>query len=221
MFLHILPFFLLFAFATVIPLTQAQSPEELQSRIEQNNNEIEKLRQEIINLQNDLNTTSTQKQTLQSAVKAIDLNIQKLPKSISLTQVHIQQKDAEIRTPSGDISDATGNIGSARAQIAGSLRELQVIDSQPLVLTLLAGGSLSSMFDDIDTIKAPRSQLQNHIEDLSNLRSGLEVDKTDAEGKRRELATLTQTLSREKQGLAIARNEQNKLLEETKNKESN
>lgn len=220
MFLRTLPVaFAIVALLFITP-TYAQTPEEIQAQIEKQNSEIEKLRQEIIQLQSDLNTNNAQKQTLQSAVKAIDLNIQKLTKSISLTQTQISQKDKEITTISGDISHTAGNIDTTRAQVAGSLRELQTMDKEPLVLTLLAGGTVASIFDEITTLETLRSNLQNKIEDLSSLKQGLEVDKTDAEGKRQELAALNQTLSREKQGLAIARSEQNKLLEETKNKES-
>src|SRR3989344_5120236 len=145
MFPRTLLFFLLAALLPLIPAAGAQAPGELQTQIEKNNGEIEKLRQEIIQLQNDLNANNAQKQTLQTAVKSIDLNIQKLTKSISLTQAKIQQKDKEIAMLSGDISNTAGGIISTRAQVAGSLRELQMVDTQPMALTLLAGGSLSSM----------------------------------------------------------------------------
>ncbi len=209
-----------FIIVSLAAMVHAQIPEELQSQIEKNNSEIEKLRQEILQLQGELNATNAQKQTLQTAVKAIDLNIQKLTKSISLTQAQIAQKDKEIGVLSGDITTTAGNISVARGQVANSLRQLAAADQQPLVLAMLAGGTLSSMFDEIATLETLRSNIQNRIEDLSSLKADLEVDKTDAEGKRRELASLNQTLTREKQGLAIARAEQNKLLEETKNKES-
>lgn len=199
---------------------QAETADEIQAEIDRNATQVEKLKQEIVKLQSELNATNAQKQTLQTAIKSIDLNIQKLSKSISLTETQIKTKDQEISALSGDISRATGSIGSARQQIAGSLRELDTIDTKPLVFSLLAGGSLSGVFDDIDTLESLRSSLQLHIEDLSNLKVDLEVDKTDAEGKRQELAALNTTLSNEKRGLAVARSEQDKLLQETKNKES-
>jgi murein DD-endopeptidase MepM/ murein hydrolase activator NlpD len=199
---------------------QAQSNDDIQAQIDHNASQVEKLKAEIAALQKDLNATNAQKQTLQTAVKSIDLNIQKLTKSISLTEAQIKAKDAEISEISGDISQTNGTINSARSQIAGSLRELSQIDQRPLVFSMLAGASLSNMFDDVENLESLRSSLQNHIEDLSNLKVDLEVDKTSAESKRKELAGLHQTLANEKRGLAVAREEQNKLLEETKNKES-
>jgi len=212
-----------FALLTVIStgvVVHAQSSDDIQAAIDRNAGQVQKLKEEIQKLQTELNATNAQKQTLQTAVKSIDLNIQKLTKSISLTEAQIKAKDTEIHTISGDITNATGSIGTARDQIAGSLRELSFIDKRPLVLSMLAGASLSSIFDETDTLESLRSDLQLRIEDLSSLKVVLEVDKTDAEGKRRELASLNQTLANDKKGLALARAEQNKLLDETKNKES-
>lgn len=201
-------------------VVHAQSTDDIQAEINRNTSQVEKLKQEIAELQKQLNSTNAQKQTLQTAVKSIDLNIQKLTKSISLTEAQIKAKDGEISEISGDINTASGSITTARKQIAGSLRELSLMDQRPLVLTMLAGASLSNIFEDAENLESLRSNLQNHIEDLSNLKVDLEVDKTSAESKRKELAGLHQNLANEKRGLAVARNEQNKLLEETKNKES-
>ncbi len=210
----------LLALTSTAFVVHAQTNDEIQAEINRNASQVQKLREEIQKLQSELNATNAQKQTLQTAVKSIDLNIQKLTKSITLTEAQIKAKDSEINAISGDISQASGSIGTARQQIAGSLRELSLIDKRPMVLSMLAGASLSGIFDETDTIESLRSSLQLRIEDLSNLKVDLEVDKTDAEGKRRELAALNQTLANEKKGLAVARSEQNKLLEETKNKES-
>jgi murein DD-endopeptidase MepM/ murein hydrolase activator NlpD len=212
--------FALLAVVSTGVVAHAQSNDDIQAEISRNADQVEKLKAEIAQLQKDLNATNAQKQTLQTAVKSIDLNIQKLTKSISLTETQIKAKDAEISEISGDITQTSGTIDSARNQIAGSLRELSSMDQQPLVLTMLAGASLSNIFDNAETLESLRSSLQNHIEDLSNLKVNLEVDKTSAEGKRRELSGLHQTLANEKKGLAVARGEQNKLLEDTKNKES-
>lgn len=201
-------------------VVHAQSSDEIQAQIDHNASQVEKLKAEIAALQKDLNATNAQKQTLQTAVKSIDLNIQKLTKSITLTETQIKAKDAEISEISGSISTASGSMNTARKQIAGSLRELSQIDQRPLVLSMLSGSSLSNMFDDVENLESLRSSLQNHIEDLSNLKVDLEVDKSSAEEKRRELAGLHQTLANEKRGLAVAREEQNKLLKETASKES-
>jgi murein DD-endopeptidase MepM/ murein hydrolase activator NlpD len=199
----------------------ADSATDLQNQIDISNNQIAQLKDEIAKLQNDLNAISKQKQTLQTAVTQLNLNIQKLQKSITLTQAQITQKDREIYSLSGSIATTTGAITTTQGQVADSLRQLEAVDSQPLVVTFLGGGTLSDFFDQAAGLTTLRTELQNKIVNLSSLKSNLETNKNTAEGKRRELAALNRNLSEQKQGLAIARDSQNKLLQETKNQESN
>ncbi len=203
-----------------VGFVRAQSAEELQTQISENNKQIEQLKAEIAKLQSDLNATSKQKQTLQTAVTELNLNIQKLTKSITLTQAEIKEKDREISNLSGSISETSERIGRSQDQVGNSLRQLDMADTQPQVLTLLTGGTLSQFFDEAANLTALRIELENKIRELSTLKEEYQTDKDVAEEKRAELAGLQRQLNEQKQGLAISRDEQNKLLTETKNKES-
>lgn len=209
------------AYAVFFPLTSyAATAEEIQAQIDAQNSQIEQLKAEIAKLQTDLTVVGTQKKTLQSAVQEITLNIQRLQKSITLTETQIKQKDLEISKLSGTIATTSESIGNSQHQIAGTLRNLAESDAQPLVIVYLSGGTLSSFFDETASIAAVRNSLQTRIHELSELKVDLEESKGAAEGKRKELATLKANLNNQKQGLAAARDSQNKLLSETKNKES-
>ncbi len=199
---------------------RAQTATDLQSQIQASNKQIEQLRAEIAQLQTELNTTAKQKQTLQSAIQEINLNIQKLTKSITLTQAEIKQKDTEIGSLSGSIDTTVGRIGRSQEQVGNSLRLLDIADTESQFLMLLGVGTLSSFFDEAAELAALRIELQNNIRALSHLKEGYETDKSAAEKKRKELASLQAQLNDQKQGLAISRDAQNKLLADTKNKES-
>lgn len=204
------------------PLAYAQTVDDAtQNQIDETTAKINQLQQEIYKLQTELNATSKQKQTLQSAVDALNLNIQKLQKSISLTQTQISQKDAQIRKLSTGIASTSSEIGQTREGVAVSLRELAQHDDEPLGVMLLGGGTLSSFFDEAATLEAMRSSLQNKVQDLNSLKSTLQTTKSSTEQKRTELAALKQNLSDQQKGLTVAKAEQTKLLEDTKNKESN
>jgi murein DD-endopeptidase MepM/ murein hydrolase activator NlpD len=213
-------FFLLFALGGLGIRTHADTATELQDQISSSNEQIEALKAEIAQLQTQLNDTSKQKQTLQNAVNALNLNIKKITTSISLTQAQIKQKDHEINGLSNSISSTTDRISTSQSQVADSLRQLETHDDQPLLVTLLGGDTLSSFFDAATTLESVRTDLENHIHDLSNLKTNLQTNKTTAEGKRQELAALNASLSQQNQSLTIARTEQTKLLTQTKNQES-
>jgi murein DD-endopeptidase MepM/ murein hydrolase activator NlpD len=201
-------------------LALAQSRTEVEAQIQQNTSQIRDLEEEIRQLQRQLDETSRQKQTLQNAIRALDLNIQKLTASISLTQAEIRQKDREIADLGGNIQTTGERIGAARGQIGNSLRELNNLDRQPLAAVLLGGATLSKFFDEAVSQATVREGLQERIVVLSSLKSDLEVDKSEAEKKRTELAALQSRLAGEKRGLDVAKAEEQKLLKQTQNQES-
>lgn len=198
----------------------ADNASDIQAQIDSSNSQIQQLKDEIAKLQTDLNATSKQKETLQSALQTLNLNIQKLTKSITLTQTQITQKDGEIGTLSNTILDTSGKINTSQEQVANSLRQLASINTEPVVVTLLGGGTLSSVFDEAASLEALRIDLQEHIRTLSNLKGNLETNKDVAQKKREELSHLNNELNQQKQGITIAKAEQGKLLDQTKNKES-
>ncbi len=217
---------LLFLITTVslflVPRSEAQTAasSSLQTQIDQQNAQLQALQSEVAQLQAQLNTTSSQKQTLQSAIASLNLNIQKLTKSIALTNLQIDQKNLQIKGLSGSIATTSQGVLQTQAQVASSLRQLNILDAQPLIITLLSGGTLSSVFNEAEALSSLRIDLENKIQELSSLKTTLEANKFSAQSKRQELAVLQQNLSEQKQGVVITRASQNQLLQETKNKES-
>jgi murein DD-endopeptidase MepM/ murein hydrolase activator NlpD len=198
----------------------ADTASDLQQQISNSNSQISDLKQEILRLQTALVETTKQKQTLQTAVNSLNLNIQKITTSVSLTQAQIDEKDLEINNLSNNISSTSSKISNSHGEVAGSLRELETYDDEPLLVTLLGGGTLSSFFDRATSLEALRSSIVGHIVTLSSLKNNLEDSKSVAEGKRRELTGLYSQLDQQRQSLTIAKNEQGKLLAQTKNQES-
>ncbi len=199
----------------------AKAAADAQAQVDATQRQIDQLKQEIAQLQSQLNSTTAQKQTLQNAINQLNLQIQKLQKSITLTNTQIKQTNAQITTLSGNIQTTSGKIDQAESGVASSLRELQELDQEPLAVTLLSGGSLSSFFDRALSAADLRAQLENKIEDLSNLKTGLQNTKTAAQTKAQQLSTLKSSLNQQQQGLNAAKQSQTDLLTETKNKESN
>src|SRR3989344_9046765 len=148
----------LFAFTTL-----AQTNDEIQEQIDASTREIQRLKAEIAELEKSLSDTSKQRQSLQTAINGLNLNIQKLSKSISLTQAEVSQKDKEIYSIAGTIESTTEQIARSQAQVANSLRELDDLSSQPMVIKILGGGTLSTLFDEATTLDAVRLDLQEHI----------------------------------------------------------
>lgn len=218
----LLVFFLVLMLGSVggVPAAHGQSADELQARIDESNKQIAKIRDEIAALQKELNSTTAEKQTLQNAINELNLSIQKIQKNISLTQAQINKKDLEIGDLSLSIADTSAKIARSQEGIGSTLRELHALDDEPVVLALLADGTLSSVFDEVAALGTLRDTLGTQVRDLSSLKGDLEGDKQSAEDKKQELTTLSKQLGEQRQGLDVAKGSQTQLLKETQNKEA-
>ncbi len=198
----------------------AQTKEELLEKVDDTNEQIKKIQDEIKKLESQLVTTSAQKLTLQNTVKGLDLQIQKLQKSLSLTQSQISKKDKDIKVLSSNITTTEGKIDVSQSQVAITLRELDRMTEDSMVTALLGGGTLASFFDQAVSLSTVRDELQNHIQDLSALKTNLSSSKKTAEQKRKELAALKNNLTDQQKGVSVVRSTQSSLLTETKNQET-
>ena len=158
---------------------------------------------------------------MKSAIAGLNLNIKKITANINLTNAQIAQKDKQISSLSGSISTTTSQMGLAQQGISSSLRGLAEQDNESVLVGLLAGGTLSSFFDETVALGAVRDNLEATVNHLTSLKTNLVASKSTAEARRAELASLEQNLAQQKQGLAIAQQSQTELLAETKDKESN
>ena len=198
----------------------ASTTAQLQSQIDNTNAQIKDLQAQIAQLQSQLNSATAQKQTLQNAINALNLNIQKLQKSISLTQAQIKQKDSQISQINTTIATTTDAIGQTQTEVANSLRQLEALDQEPLLMMLLGGGTISSFFDEASALESVRSDLENKIEDLSSLKTNLKSSETAVQAQKSQLSSYQQTLTQQQQGLSVTKDSQTKLLTQTKNQES-
>jgi murein DD-endopeptidase MepM/ murein hydrolase activator NlpD len=198
----------------------AQTKEELQSQVEDTNAQIKNIQDEIKKLEGQLTTTSAQKLTLQNTVKGLDLQIQKLQKSLTLTQTQIAQKDKDIKSLGSTITTTEGKIDFSQDQVATTLRELDQLTEDSMVAALLGEGTLASFFDQAVSLSTVRDELQNHIDDLSALKTNLSSSKKTAEQRRQELAALKSDLTDQQKGVSVVRTTQSSLLTQTKNQEA-
>ena len=198
----------------------AQTKEELLEKVDDTNAQIKKIQDEIKKLESQLTTTSAQKLTLQNTVKGLDLQIQKLQKSLSLTQSQISQKDKDIKVLGSNITTTEGKIDTSQSQVAITLRELDRMTEDSMVTALLGGGTLATFFDQAVSLSTVRDELQNHIDDLSALKTNLSSSKKTAEQKRQELAALKNNLTDQQKGVSVVRSTQSSLLTETQNQEA-
>ncbi|HUO50740.1 MAG TPA: peptidoglycan DD-metalloendopeptidase family protein [Candidatus Paceibacterota bacterium] len=193
----------------------------LQSQIDQNNQQINALNQEIAQYQTQLDATSKQRQSLQTTINQINLSIKKTTTSIQVTQKQINNTQLQISQLAQGISNAQDSISKEQQGLAQAMQRLDEADQQPLFVSLLMENGISGVWNDIDTNLQLQSAVGAHIQSLATQKQVLTNTKTAQETKKTQLLQQQQMLQTEQGSLAATRAAQNQLLVQTKNKEAN
>lgn len=216
-----LTFALLCALSLVPALAAAQSADELQRQIDDNNAQIAQLDKEIAQYQTQLNSTTAQKNTLQNKINQLNLQSKQLAAKVSVTQKQISTTQAQIKQLGDGIATKQSTIESDQAGLAESLRSLQQSEAVPLVVTVLGADSIAQAWQDADRIGSLQSAVHDDISRLAQEKQSLTDTKTQAEAKQKQLLAQQQELKVQQGSLNATKSAQNELLAETKNKESN
>ncbi len=199
---------------------EAATVEELQTKINSNNATIQQLQEEIRQLSTKLGETSAQRKTLQNAINALELNSKKLQNEIKLTESKIGTTDLEIQEISLDINSKTTTIEKNRLALAQSLRRMSQSDDQSMIETMLIYPTFSTFSNEIETLAEFQQAIRNNVTELQQLKQGLEVNKGKTEQKKDELLTLKSQLADQTRVIEVNKNEQSKILTQTKSQES-
>lgn len=198
----------------------AQTADEIQKQIDDQNSQIAQLEREIAQYQTQLDATTKQKNTLQNTISQLNLQRKKLTASINVTKSQIKTTQLQIQKLSGNIADAQHSIDNNRAGIAESLRSLNDTDQQPLAVTLISSASLADAWEDVDAIGAIQTAVRDDITQLAQQKQTLTDTKTQAEQKKAQLQKQQQTLTVQQGSLDATTKAQNELLAQTKSQEA-
>lgn len=195
--------------------------EEIQSKINDRNQQILDLEREIATWEIKINEIGEEKQTLDKEVRSLDATIRKLNTDINLNQLQINKTVDNIEDLSVDIESQNEKIDINKIVVSDSIKKVNETESNSLIEILLSGNKLSDFWIDVDEIKTFQKSVNDKTRELIELKNNLEVDKGLLEQKKRELVNYRGELSDKKSIVAYNKNTKSSLLKETKNKEAN
>ncbi|MDP3965533.1 MAG: peptidoglycan DD-metalloendopeptidase family protein [bacterium] len=211
----------LFVAAIIVPgLAFAQSAEELQQQIDEQNSQIAALNKEIAEYQAQLDATSKKKQTLQNELAQLNISLKKITASITVTKKQISSTQLQIQQLASGIHTKEASISGYRASLGESLRSLNRTENVPFAESLLSSDSISEAWNDADAIALLQSAVQDDIRRLAGEKEDLTKTKTVAEQKREQLLKQQKTLVVQQGSLDATVKAQKELLAQTKSQES-
>jgi murein DD-endopeptidase MepM/ murein hydrolase activator NlpD len=204
-----------------VPVADASREEELRAQIEERNATIEQLEREIKEYQQQVEKVSQEKQSLQSAIQTLDLSIKKFTADIRLTETRISATNLEINELSLQIGDKQERITVNTESVAETLRQIDEMESQSLLESVLSYETLADMWDSIETMQRFQSNVRDRIDVLRDLKEDFEDRKELTEQKKRELLVYQRELQEQKYSLDLSKKEKQALLTATANTEAN
>ncbi|MBI5139727.1 peptidoglycan DD-metalloendopeptidase family protein [Candidatus Nomurabacteria bacterium] len=213
--------FLLIIF-TVLPMffSYAQTAKELQDKIRDRNNQIEKLEKEIKVYQSELNELGQQKNSLAGSIKQLDLTRKKLNADISVTQNKIDKTNFKLESLNTDIGSKQSSISNNLDAIALGIKDINEFEQNTLVEIILSENNFTSSWNDIDNLVTVRNSVRENTLELREVKSSLEGVKEETLVAKKELLELRGKLSDQKKIVDQNTKEKNTLLSQTKNSEA-
>ncbi len=198
----------------------ASYADELQSKIDAQNDAIAALEAEIASYKADLDKTVSAGQTLAGAIKELDLNQKKLEADIKITLDKIKRTNLVIEQLGLQIDDKVSTISNLDSAIANGMREIQEADNKSFLMHLADADSLTEGWRSFDAVQSLQRGFTDNIKKIVVAKTSLETKKTDTEEQKKELVKLQKQLDAQKKIILANKQDKQKLLNETKNQES-
>ncbi|OGG48123.1 hypothetical protein A2761_00620 [Candidatus Kaiserbacteria bacterium RIFCSPHIGHO2_01_FULL_51_33] len=186
---------------------------ELQTQLQQVEAEIDQQKklltgkqQESVSLERDINILNAKIKTAQLSIKARDLTILQLGDDISAKQVAI--------------NGLSEKLDREKDSLAQLIRRTADIDSYPYIAVVLGNGSLSEVFEDLDTFSSLQQALRDSFDEIEETKTVTAVQKNVLEDKRAEEVQLRQLQVLEQKKIESQQAEKKRILTVSKGVEA-
>ncbi|MCB9805642.1 peptidoglycan DD-metalloendopeptidase family protein [Candidatus Nomurabacteria bacterium] len=212
---------LLFIFiSNSVPITKAETVDELQEKIEEQRIAKEKLDKEIAEQRAKLVEINKQTTTLQTTVNSLNLTEKKIGTEIQKTETGINESNYALNKLELEITDKETKILNNRDVLAKTIRDMNQSESESLIEIILFKKNFSEVFNDLRNLEAFKASVYGTVLNLQDLTSALQEDHQEKVEEKVNLESLKKELSGEKSAVAYTKQEKQQLLTVTKSTEA-
>ncbi|MEK7558534.1 MAG: peptidoglycan DD-metalloendopeptidase family protein [Patescibacteria group bacterium] len=194
--------------------------DKLRDQISNKNSELEKIEAEIAGYQKQIDETGKEAGSLKKLLEGLKINRSKLLAEIKATENKISTATINIRKLDLQIQDKDERIKKVLDAFVSGLRTIDLLESQTFIELILSDKKIYDIWENIDTIQKVGQALRNRTNEIKSLKQGLEGDKSKKETEKKKLLGFKAGLADQKKIVENNTSQKNKLLKETKNKES-
>ncbi len=206
-------------FFSASPTVKSETIDELRRQINETNNEKARIEEEIEKYKKELNEVGAEKDTLANKIKLLETTQKKLNADISLTQNKINSASFTIAELQGEVKKTEKKIDNNNMAIAKTIRNINMIENVSFIEIILTKDS-RDVWNEIGSLEQLQNGLRTNVSELQNQKELYIKQKAEQEAKKKELQELQNELGDRKQIVDLNKKEQNTLLTETANKET-
>lgn len=193
------------------------TPEEERAVLEK---ELKELETKITQYEADLTKTQKEKNTLQNQVSILKKKIGQLDLQIKQSNLMIKDVGFQIKDTEGSIEKTSLKIGDSKQKLANILRTMYEEDQKSLLEILVSEPKLSDFFDNLMALEVLNQKNQELLKNIKGLKSNLETQKQTLDEDKEDLERIAKIQMLQQQESLQTKKAQEKLLEQTKGKES-
>ncbi len=193
---------------------------DLQTKIQERNQQIDQLQKDIINYQVQLDQTSKQANTLLTAVKKLDLTEKKLTTDIKVTQNQISATSLTIEQLGLQITDKEKTIAKREENLRTTLRLSQQTQDISELQSFFLYEHVGDFWDAFNQNVHFQEKVRENLVEVKELREDLSNAKDKKETQRTKLKSYQVKLGDQQKIVVVTKQQKSALLTETKNKET-
>ena len=203
-------------------VTTTSTPTDLQSQIQQKNQELTAINQALAAAKANLKSTENQKVTLQGQINGITGSINTLTLGIQADTVTAQQLQLQVQQLNSDQTDIAASIKLKESAIQAALQDMEKNDETNgnLLAVFLKNGTLADGVLEANTLVNLQSQLSTDIGSLKSLHDQYDQEIQAGTTKQQQIQTQQQDLQAKMSLVQDEKSQKQQLLAQTKDQES-
>lgn len=182
--------------------------------------QIDALEREVAEVDGKLQETRQKALTLDREVSIFNSEIQKRQLELRRIDLAVRQAAIDIGNKSSAIDQAVADMDANRALLAKNLRMLYAYDRENLLAIVAKNAALSDFFLAVHSLRLLQADIGGMVEELKETKMNLEIERADLEEFREAQQSLRSLREIERRGIEAKRVEKDRLLKETRGKES-
>lgn len=198
----------------------ADTVAELQEKIEEQRKKIEQIDKEIAEKKKLIAETQGEAKTLQAAIAELERAKAGIEAEIRSTEANIAEKELNIEKIGLEINHKEKSIKIQRASLSESLQKHATLQERSMMEFMLSRENLSEYFLELDSMLQLQDAIDQNLKRLYVLRVDLEKKEDEEEKEKSILEQFKLELSSERKAVADTQSQKDRLLQETKNRES-